>query len=171
MSRMPRHLVGGGALIALLAFGLPLSSAALARRNGLITYEHVGAANHFQLYTMTATGARRRPLTRSRRYSSSDPAYAPDGRRIVFVRDYKVADVNFGVAALTVDRGNNGVPSQLAPVTGSWCFPDDPVCQLLPDTQAWLAEVAQCLAGSCAHYNYPGTETGKAATFLGPFLP
>jgi hypothetical protein len=97
-----------------------------------------------------------------------DPKFVP-GQQIV--RDYKVADVNFGVAALTVDRGNNGVPSQVAPVTGSWCFPDDPVCQLLPDTQAWLAEVAQCLAGTCAHYNYPGTETGKAATFLGPFLP
>jgi TolB protein len=93
MSRMPRHLVGGGALIVLLAFGLPLSSAALTRRNGLIAYEHVGAGNRFQIYTMTATGAHRRPLTRSRRYSSYDPAYAPDGKHIVFVRDYKVGEL------------------------------------------------------------------------------
>ena len=97
-----------------------------------------------------------------------DPKFVPLQQ---IVRDYKLSDTNFGVAALTVDRGVNGVPSALVPMTGSWCFPDDPVCQVLSDTPTWLAELALCAKQLCSHFNYPGTETGKAATFLGPFLP
>jgi hypothetical protein len=97
-----------------------------------------------------------------------DPKFIPLQN---IVRDYKLSDTNFGVAALTVDRGVNGVPSALAPMTGSWCFPDDPVCQVLPNTTTWLAELALCAKQLCSHFDYPGTETGKAATFLGPFLP
>jgi Cutinase len=97
-----------------------------------------------------------------------DPKFVPSQQ---IVRDYRQQDTNYGVSALTVDRNVNGVPSALTPMTGSWCFPDDPVCQVLPDPSAWLAELALCAKQLCSHFNYPGTETGKAVTFLSPFLP
>jgi len=75
------------ALLALLAFGAQQSSGASPGvRNGRIAYAHVGNGNRFQIYTVTATGARRRHLTSGHRYSSYGPAYAPRGRRIAFVR-------------------------------------------------------------------------------------
>ena len=90
------------------------------------------------------------------------------------VRDYKLDDINFGIAALAVDQSADGVPSAIASRTGSWCFPTDPVCQVLLDPKAWAAELAQCVLGNqalCAHLQYSGGETSKAVTFLGPFLP
>ena len=83
----------GPLLVALLAL-LGLGGSAAHARNGWIAYEHVGdGADRFQIYRMTATGAHRRPLTASHRYSSYDPAYAPRGERIVFVRAYKQSDL------------------------------------------------------------------------------
>jgi TolB protein len=81
------------ALLALLALGAQRSDGAAATRNGRIAYEHVGNGNRFQIYTVTAAGAHRQPLTKSRRYSSYDPSYAPRGKRIVFVRAYKGSDL------------------------------------------------------------------------------
>jgi len=67
---------------------LPLAGLGSQRhaRNGLIAYAHVGGDDRSQIYTMTATGAHRRPLTGGRRYSSYDPAFSPNGKRIAFVR-------------------------------------------------------------------------------------
>jgi len=62
-------------------------------RNGRIAYVHVGNGSRFQIYTVTATGAHRRPLTSGRRYSSFAPAYSPNGQRIVFVRSFKQTDL------------------------------------------------------------------------------
>jgi hypothetical protein len=90
------------------------------------------------------------------------------------VRDYKLADINFGMAALAVDQSADGVPGKIGSKTGSWCFPTDPVCQVLPDPKTWAAELAQCVLNNqtlCAHFQYPDGETSKAVTFLGPFLP
>ena len=102
-----------------------------------------------------------------------DPKFVPLQS---IVRDYKLLDLNYGVAALTTDQADNGVPPAVAMHTGSWCFPLDPVCQVLPDSRAWAAELALCAAKQtqkhlCAHFQYPGTETAKAAAFLAPFLP
>jgi Tol biopolymer transport system component len=78
-----------GATLPLVAFG----SASSQVRNGRIAYVHVGNGNRFQIYTVTPTGAHRHPLTTSRRYSSFEPAYAPSGKRIVFVRSYRQSDL------------------------------------------------------------------------------
>lgn len=82
------------ALLALLAFGAQQSSgAAPGIRNGRIAYDHLGNGNRLQIYTVAATGAHRRQLTASRRYSSYEPAYSPRGKRIVFVRGFKGTDL------------------------------------------------------------------------------
>jgi TolB protein len=82
------------ALLALLAFAAQQSSGASPGiRNGRIAYDHVGGGNRLQIYTITATGAHRRQLTASKRYSSYEPAYSPRGKRIVFVRACKQDDL------------------------------------------------------------------------------
>ena len=86
---MLRGSLLAAALFALLGFG----SGAGHVRNGRIAYVHVGSGDRFQIYTVTATGAHRRPLTNSRKYSSFAPAYAPGGKRIVFVRSFKQFDL------------------------------------------------------------------------------
>lgn len=62
-------------------------------RNGRIAYERLGSGARFQIYTSTSTGIHRRRLTRSPRFSSYSPSYAPDGKRIVFVRSSKQSDL------------------------------------------------------------------------------
>jgi TolB protein len=83
------------ALLALVGLGAQQSSGASAPhlRNGRIAYEHVGAGDRFQIYTVTPTGAHRHPLTHSRKYSSFAPSYSPNGKRIVFVRSFKQSDL------------------------------------------------------------------------------
>jgi outer membrane protein assembly factor BamB len=99
-----------------------------------------------------------------------DPKFQP-GQTIV--RDFKAQDTNDGMA-VGVDKRANGVPASVVPQTGSWCFPDDPVCQVLPDKTTWLQELQWCISGPaslCAHFQYANQETRAAATFLAPFLP
>src|ERR1700757_835764 len=61
--------------------------------NGQIAYVHVGNGSRFQIYTVTPTGAHRHPLTTSHGYSSYEPAYAPRGKRLVFVRAFRQSDL------------------------------------------------------------------------------
>lgn len=86
-------MLRGSLLAAALLPLLGLGSGAGHVRNGRIAYVHVGNGNRFQIYTVTATGTHRHPLTTSRRYSSFEPAYAPRGKRIAFVRAYKQSDL------------------------------------------------------------------------------
>ena len=87
---MLRGSLLAAALLTLLGLG---SGAAGHVRNGRIAYVHVGNGDRFQIYTVSATGAQRHPLTVGHRYSSYDPAYAPGGKRIVFVRAFKQRDL------------------------------------------------------------------------------
>jgi len=86
-------MLRGSLLAAALLPLLGLGSGAGHVRNGRIAYVHVGNGKRFQIYTVTATGAHRHPLTASHRYSSYEPAYAPRGKRIAFVRAYKQSDL------------------------------------------------------------------------------
>lgn len=108
---MPRRPLLVAALLAVLAFGAQQSSGASPGiRNGRIAYDHVGNGNRLQIYTVTATGAHRRPLTASRKYSSYEPAYSPRGKRIVFVRGFKGTDLWTMTAAGTHKRPLTSMP-------------------------------------------------------------
>jgi TolB protein len=87
---MLRGLLLLGATLPLAGLGGATTSHV---HNGRIAYAHVGNGNRLQIYTMTATGTHRHPLTTVHRYSSYDPAYAPSGKRIVFVRAFKQTDL------------------------------------------------------------------------------
>jgi TolB protein len=86
-------MLRGTLLAAALVPLLGLGSGAGHVRNGRIAYVHVGNGNRFQIYSVTATGAQRRPLTRGHKFSSFDPSYSPRGKRIVFVRSFKQFDL------------------------------------------------------------------------------
>jgi hypothetical protein len=108
-----------------------------------------------------------------------DPLFLPSSP---FVRDYQDSDSLPGLAA-PFYPADAGVPSSLSPVsavTGSWCFPSDPVCQGPTGNAAWPAEASACLTDlianntevlPCSHLEYPGAEAAKAAAFVQPFLP
>lgn len=87
---MLRGLLLLGATLPLAGLG---GAATSHVHNGLIAYAHIGNGNRFQIYSMTATGTRRHPLTAGHRYSSYDPAYSPNGKRFAFVRAYKQSDL------------------------------------------------------------------------------
>lgn len=103
-----------------------------------------------------------------------DPLFVPF---LPTVRDYYLADRALGAAVL-LDPFDISIPSAVASSTGSWCFPSDPICQAIGNPYT-AAEFAACLLDAkanstslpCAHFDYPGTETAKAAAFLEPFLP
>ncbi len=84
-------MLRGSLLAAALLPLLGLGSGTGHVRNGLIAYDHVGNRDRLQIYTMTAAGTHRQPLTLGRKYSSYDPAYSPGGKRIAFVRASKQA--------------------------------------------------------------------------------
>jgi Tol biopolymer transport system component len=87
---MLRGLILAAALLALLGFG----SGAGHVRNGRIAYGHLGAGgNRSQIYTTSPAGGHRHWLTNSRRYSSLTPSYSPNGKRILFMRADKQADL------------------------------------------------------------------------------
>lgn len=90
------------------------------------------------------------------------------GQKIV--RDYKLLDTFDGVSSL-IDAADTGVPGSIMGVTGSYCFPLDPVCQATPRNAPSLA---LCAAGSsdCPHFRYvTDGETAKEADFLEQGLP
>jgi Tol biopolymer transport system component len=118
---MPRGPLLVSVLLALVGFGAQQSSGSTGPRKGRITYEHVGNGNRFQIYTMTATGAHRHSLTSGHRYSSYDPAFAPGGKRIAFVRASKQSDLwtmnanGTGERRLTVTPGVREVDPAWSP--------------------------------------------------------
>jgi Tol biopolymer transport system component len=87
---MLRGLLLLGATLPLVGLGGATTSHV---HNGRIAYAHVGNGDRFQVYTMTATGAHRQPLTAGHRYSSYDPAYSPNGKHIAFVRASTSPDI------------------------------------------------------------------------------
>jgi hypothetical protein len=97
-----------------------------------------------------------------------DPKFLPNQP---IDKDFVDLDTNYGMAT-GVDKTDNNVPAAVVAYTGSWCFPDDPVCQVLKDRAAWLWELKTCASGSasCGHFQYVNQETQEAAAFLDPLL-
>jgi Tol biopolymer transport system component len=88
-SAMLRGSLLAAALLMLLGFGSGTGHV----RNGRIAFEHIGEAGGGQIYAMTSSGAKRRLLTPGKGFTSRSPAYAPGGRRIVYVRAYRQSDL------------------------------------------------------------------------------
>jgi len=86
-------MLRGSLLAAALITLLSIGSGTEHVRNGRIAYAHLGDGKGFQIYSMTADGRRRHPLTTGHRYSGYFPAYAPRGKRIAFVRGKDAPDI------------------------------------------------------------------------------
>ena len=98
---------------------------------------------------------------------AGDPLFQPGSK---IVRDFKLRDLSNG-AAVEADPLNAAVPKTVTSVTGSYCFPNDVVCQ---SNAANLTTLLACGNGdqSCAHLRYvKDGETTKEADFLGRNLP
>ena len=110
-----------------------------------------------------------------------DPLFQPAYMSNI-VRDYQSTDLLPGLA-VPADLGDLSIPASLSAQTGSWCLPQDPVCQAAVLTPQWQTEAQDCVTDEneilngqtpdkpCTHLHYPDAETGKAAAFLQPFLP
>lgn len=100
-----------------------------------------------------------------------DPKFQPGQP---FVRAFKSQDTYYGVA-YDYQPQYDSIPPALVAQTGSWCLPQDPVCQFQSNhLRAWLNQVNACRTGSgaCIHFRYATDgETLNAAAFLQPFLP
>lgn len=88
-SPMLRGSFLAAALVTLLGFG----SGTGHTRNGRIAFDHIGGSDRAQIYSTTATGTKRHLLTPDRKASSLSPSFSPNGRRIVFARAFKEADL------------------------------------------------------------------------------
>src|SRR5713101_6344800 len=74
----------GQAFAALLCLGVVLTAAASARPVNLIAFES-NRSGTYQVYVMNPDGTNQRQLTQfASQRENFDPAFAPDGRRIVF---------------------------------------------------------------------------------------
>ncbi len=107
-----------------------------------------------------------------------DPLFSPT--LPIVVRDNNQGSDGLPGLAAPFYPADTGIPPSLYTVTGSWCFPSDPVCQAAPESQAWQVAASACLTDlidnntellPCSHLEYPGTEAAEAAAFLQPFLP
>ena len=104
-----------------------------------------------------------------------DPLFRP-GQTIV--RDFRLQTLLWSGAATLSDAASVDVPKNLVPLTASYCFPNDPVCQFvgLPPVLN-LAALDSCrkvdwAPGQCPHTSYVvWGETAKAAAFIEPNLP
>jgi alpha-tubulin suppressor-like RCC1 family protein len=99
-----------------------------------------------------------------------DPEFVPFQE---IVRDPKARLTRLG-SAVAVDVANTDVPRSIRSVTGSYCFPRDPVCQAIPPRASSIAAcvVDGSTTGTCAHLRYvTNGKTAKAARFLRPHLP
>jgi Tol biopolymer transport system component len=92
---MLRGALLSAVLLALFGLGAQQSHGAGSHpRNGVIAYAHVGeTGKRFQIYTTNVAGTHRRRLTNGRKFSSSQPSYSPNGKRIVFVRNLHEDDL------------------------------------------------------------------------------
>lgn len=100
------------ATAAACLIGVPTSGATFRGANGLLVYQ-AQAGKHIQLFTIRPEGTGRRQITHLRDSDALNPAWSPDGRRIVFARDYMVGTGHEHLDIVTVNADGGG-PHRMA---------------------------------------------------------
>ena len=96
------------ATAAACLIGVPTSGATFRGANGLLVYQ-AQAGKHIQLFTIRPEGTGRRQITHLRDSDALNPAWSPDGRRIVFARDYAVGTGHEHLDIVTVNADGGGL--------------------------------------------------------------
>ena len=96
------------ATAAACLIGVPTSGATFRGANGLLVYQ-AQAGKHIQLFTIRPEGTGRRQITHLRDSDALNPAWSPDGRRIVFARDYMVGTGHEHLDIVTVNADGGGL--------------------------------------------------------------
>ena len=96
------------ATAAACLIGVPTSGATFRGANGLLVYQ-AQAGKHIQLFTIRPDGTGRRQITHLRDSDALNPAWSPDGRRIVFARDYTVGTGHEHLDIVTVNADGGGL--------------------------------------------------------------
>src|SRR5262249_49930454 len=115
-----RRPIDTGARSAALVAAGPCG-ATFTGANGMLVYQ-AQAGKHIQLFTIRPDGTGRRQITRLRDSDAINPEWSPDGRRIVFARDYALgtSHEHLDVVTIAADggalramglRGLNGDPT------------------------------------------------------------
>jgi TolB protein len=110
-SKMARGVIRTTVVTATAAaclIGVPTSGATFRGVNGLLVYQ-AQAGKHIQLFTIRPEGTGRRQITHLRDSDALNPAWSPDGRRIVFARDYAVGTGHERLDIVTVNADGGGL--------------------------------------------------------------
>ena len=110
-SKMARGVIRTTVVTATAAaclIGVPTSGATFRGANGLLVYQ-AQAGKHIQLFTIRPEGTGRRQITHLRDSDALNPAWSPDGRRIVFARDYMVGTGHEHLDIVTVNADGGGL--------------------------------------------------------------
>src|SRR5262249_46357312 len=120
VARLIGAAIAAGAIAAALVAAGP-SGATFRGANGMLVYQ-AQAGKHIQLFTIRPDGTGRRQITRLRDSDAITPEWSPDGRQIVFARDYGLgtSHEHLDVVTIAADgralramglRGLNGDPT------------------------------------------------------------
>ena len=85
-----------------LAVGTPRAEAAFPGQNGKIAFDAIDASGDSEIYTVNPDGTGRAPLT-ANGVNDFEPAYSPDGQRIVFARTTGAPDFDTDVWVMNAD--------------------------------------------------------------------
>jgi Tol biopolymer transport system component len=110
-SRLARVVILTAVVTATAAaclIGVPRSGATFRGTNGLLVYQ-ARAGKHIQLFTIRPDGTGRRLITRLVDSDAINPEWSPDGRRIVFARDYAVGTAHEHLDIVTINADGGGL--------------------------------------------------------------
>jgi Tol biopolymer transport system component len=88
--------------------GVSPSGATFRGDNGLLVYQ-AQAGKHIQLFTIRADGTGNRQITHLRHSDAISPEWSPDGRRIVFARDYALGTRHEHLDIVTLNPNGSGL--------------------------------------------------------------
>jgi TolB protein len=107
---MTKQETAKAALAAAVAclIGAAPSGATFHGANGLLVYQ-AQTGKHMQLFTIRADGTGRRQITHLRDSDAIGPEWSPDGRQIVFARDYGVGTRREHLDIVRINADGGGV--------------------------------------------------------------